>query len=297
MSTFLKRYISKNNKNTSKSNMYNPIRQQSRSPSPEPSPLLYPKLPPDILKKNSSIKIGIFGDSFADPYNNLKREWGISWTQLLTENYGYIIENFAEGGSSLWWSYERFLKNYEKYDQIIFVVTMWGRLSSSEKINNGCYVHFPARGITDSDFIENSNEFTVKICHSIKDYFLYFQNDQQEKFLHNRIIEEIINKCNSDKKSLLLIPAFDNPINFQTIFKIPLCEIVRKEQIINNVMDITKITYVPVYEKNRANHMSKQNNEILAQLVYEIIEGTRTSVTIDDFVFEKFPNPEDYWGI
>lgn len=43
--------------------------------------------------------------------------------------------------------------------------------------------------------------------------------------------------------------------------------------------------------------MSKQNNEILAQLVHEILQGTRTSVTMDDFVFEKFPNPEDYWEI
>lgn len=241
------------------------------------------------------MKIAIFGDSYADPYVNVERKWGISWARLLAENYNYKIENFGMKGSNLWWSYEKFLENYEKFDQIIFVVTAPGRLSSIEKIDEGKHLHMP--GLEVINFFEQNNkdnEFLLKIYHSMKDYFLYFQNDRQEEFLHNKTIEEIINKCNLNKKPLALIPAFKDSLHYQTIFKMPLSKINLKEQTIN-----TGIDNEFVFEKKhtRANHMSKQNNEIFAQLVHEIIQGTRTSVTMDDFVFEKFPNPEDYWEI
>jgi hypothetical protein len=47
----------------------------------------------------------------------------------------------------------------------------------------------------------------------------------------------------------------------------------------------------------RANHMSKENNEILAEKVHQIVQGTCVQVTIDDFIFQKYPNPEKYWNI
>lgn len=237
------------------------------------------------------MKIGIFGDSFATSVSLVSKQSGISWTRLL-KNYGYQTRNFAEAASSLWWSYERFLKNYEKCDQIIFVVTSLGRVSSPKKIILSKYWHIAGMSNLEDNLKKYKSNFELKILNSMKDYFLYFQNDQQEKFLHNKIIEEIINKCNSDKKPLLLIPAYQDSVDFQNIFKMPLVYITNKELRIDTGSD----SYV-LEKSTRANHMSKHNNEILAKLVHEILQGMRTSVTMDDFIFKKSPNPEDYWEI
>lgn len=64
------------------------------------------------------MKLGVFGDSFAvswcdtDPY----------WANVLRYDYGYDVTNYAHGGTGLDYSYYHFLKNYEKFDKIIFVV-------------------------------------------------------------------------------------------------------------------------------------------------------------------------------
>jgi hypothetical protein len=43
--------------------------------------------------------------------------------------------------------------------------------------------------------------------------------------------------------------------------------------------------------------MSLRNNEILAELICKIINNTCHSVTLDDFVFEKEPHPEQFWKL
>ena len=64
------------------------------------------------------MKIGVFGDSFAvswddnDPY----------WANILRQQYGYDVTNFAHGGTGLDYSYYYFLRNYEKFDKIVFIV-------------------------------------------------------------------------------------------------------------------------------------------------------------------------------
>jgi hypothetical protein len=72
-------------------------------------------------------QIGIFGDSFADPSHgheadqNLRSE---AWVYKLNQDVGV----HAKGGSSLYYSYSKFLQNHEKYDRNIFIVTSLTRI-------------------------------------------------------------------------------------------------------------------------------------------------------------------------
>lgn len=78
------------------------------------------------------MRIGIFGDSFAD--ENLKP--GKSWIENLRDNNDVI--SFGVGGTSLEWSYNNFLNNHSDYEVIIFLATearrmhMWDYRTNKE---------------------------------------------------------------------------------------------------------------------------------------------------------------------
>lgn len=66
------------------------------------------------------MKIGIFGDSFADEH--MKN--GKSWIECLREDYDYdAVTSFGYGGTSIEWSYNNFLINVDNFDFIIFLLT------------------------------------------------------------------------------------------------------------------------------------------------------------------------------
>ena len=68
------------------------------------------------------MKIAIFGDSFGDDYNLWPDPYsgvGPSWVDYL-RSQNLEIENFSVGGTSLFYSYQKFISTYEKYDKVIF---------------------------------------------------------------------------------------------------------------------------------------------------------------------------------
>ena len=71
------------------------------------------------------LKVGIFGDSYADPishgHDNFKDMDKLGWPNLLKSNYEVGLH--GKTGSSIFYSYQQFLKYHEQYDKIVFVVT------------------------------------------------------------------------------------------------------------------------------------------------------------------------------
>ena len=69
------------------------------------------------------MKIGIFGDSFADTLVCDKEEVSkhniIGWPDLLKTEYNIV--NFSRGGTSLFYSYMLFKEKQTDFDKIIFV--------------------------------------------------------------------------------------------------------------------------------------------------------------------------------
>lgn len=79
------------------------------------------------------MKVGIFGDSFADEF---LRD-GKSWIECLRDNYDYDeVTSYGYGGTSLEWSYNNFLEHYNKYDTIIFILTDHRRHHFFDKRSN-----------------------------------------------------------------------------------------------------------------------------------------------------------------
>ena len=72
------------------------------------------------------MKIGIYGDSFADPGSG---EYTHSWVNYLVKlieqdtKQSIQVDNYARGGSSLYFSYKNLLETGKKYDLVIFLAT------------------------------------------------------------------------------------------------------------------------------------------------------------------------------
>jgi len=66
------------------------------------------------------MKLGVYGDSFGTSKNPAIKT---AWYNLLGEMLGATVETHAVGGSSVYYSYKRFLATHERYDVIVFMVS------------------------------------------------------------------------------------------------------------------------------------------------------------------------------
>ena len=79
------------------------------------------------------MKIGIFGDSYADincPDINCHDADSKPWPEIIETMMGAEAEFHAQSSTSMWYSYQKFLKNYKKFDNIVFCYTDYNRWQS-----------------------------------------------------------------------------------------------------------------------------------------------------------------------
>ena len=69
------------------------------------------------------MKIAVYGDSFAQPIEFGYKGNDFLWCNTLANKLNGSIDNFAKTGTSIFYSYQQFLSNYNDYDLCIFVVT------------------------------------------------------------------------------------------------------------------------------------------------------------------------------
>lgn len=231
------------------------------------------------------MKIALFGDkNYANRDDSTKI--GLSWVNYLENNFNYTITSYTDT-LNLWNTYEKFLINYRLYDVIIFVVTSCGKLSS-DKISIQDKNH--ATVLVKKMEMQNENDQIKKdILNASMLYFEYFQNEEQELFLHGKIIESIIDKCEKYKKKLILLPVYEDSISYQNIFDISLVSVYDHQRLKNNVENMDFNTFI--------NRLSPRNNEILAEKIDGIIRETCDKVILDDFEFEQFEDPSIYWPL
>jgi hypothetical protein len=225
------------------------------------------------------MKLAIFGDSFGDdtgiwpvPHSDV----GPSWIDYL-RNQNIDIDNYSRGGTSLFYSYQKFISNYQKYDKIIFLITNPGRIS------------VPMDG-TIKDFNIGSIERHLKLCvnverqiilNAIRDYFIYVKNDEFDEVVHRLLVEDISNKHND----MLMIPCFDRSgIDNQT----PLLDISKFEADFWNIEEIIPQADL-LRQDSRKAHMCEENNLMLGQEIYNWIKTGSFSLKHENF---KTPTKE-----
>jgi hypothetical protein len=222
------------------------------------------------------MKIGVFGDSFGDDYTlwpNPYTEVGSSWIDYLRDQ-NIEVDNFSSGGTSLYYSYQRFISNYTEYDKIIFAVTSPGRITVPSGTQTEDYFNV----IQVEKELKSCFDFERKIkLNAIRDYFIYVKNDTFDNLTHKLLVDHISKKHDN----ILMIPCF---VNSGIDNQIPLFNISHFEANFWNLEEILPNTDT-VYDARKC-HMCEENNLMLGK---EIVNWVNTGNFILDST--KFMKP------
>jgi hypothetical protein len=69
------------------------------------------------------MKIAVYGDSFVAPIQHGHKGFDFLWCNTLASKLNGSIDNFAKTGTSIFYSYQKFLATHNDYDLCIFVIT------------------------------------------------------------------------------------------------------------------------------------------------------------------------------
>lgn len=218
------------------------------------------------------MKIGVFGDSFADRFM-CRVNGGIadeSWLQYL-EDQGHHVECYGLSSTSTWYSFERFLPLYEYMDAIVFVYSHHSRVHSMPKQYRlfAGFANRPIENLTENHMYKNcSSEDRENIMTIVKAANLT-SNPTFNLFVQHKIFEEVNKLCREKNIKLVNILPFADEDSIKD-FELKsahgdclydLIPVVDKEMEIQNGTD------------PRQCHLSLENNTILGKVIVESLNS------------------------
>lgn len=223
------------------------------------------------------MKVAVFGDSYADELTKSDVAGYKSWIEILREKYYPDLTCYGVSASSLYFSYDLFLEHHEKYDKIIFLATVAGRLTIPSYIKFKPMPTGDMHHITGIDLAEMHlkkyylmTEQGILATKAAIEYFKYLQDHKRETRYCN-LMKEDIRKVRSD---VILIDTFSEMHRSKSLIDIAMYE-----------MDPNagRIPEMWRYKDDRRCHLSKRNNEILADKMFEWCNGTPVDINVKDF--------------
>lgn len=239
------------------------------------------------------MKIAIYGDSWASEGLDKPHSY-LGWPEILAKQPGYEITNFAVPGSSVYFSYKEFVKHHVKYDINVFLISSPGRLfiDSIPKYSNTAKHISSIQTLkvrkellkTDPLFESSLKNKLDKIYNALDLYYNYLQDDEYDLTINKALVHH----AKSITTNTIFIPCFKGYDEF------PLIDIMRME---DAVLEFTKhysskdihlnaIIDNKVLVDNRVCHMTKSNNQVLAEKIIKAINSKNMllNLSIDDFV-------------
>lgn len=214
-------------------------------------------------------KIAVYGDSFANCNSEIALKDEKTWVDLLGKHYQ--VDNYAQSGSSLYFSYCRFQDTHSRYDRLIFIVTSPGRLEVLNHDDQTIYIsnlesaeyHLPRSGPLNRPYVL-----------AARDYFKYIYNDEKENFIHRLILSEITRI----RPDTFIYPAFAED---QTEFT--LSEISRIER---GAWECLGGTYDPRQDRRRA-HITDDNHRKVYEHIYQDLTVYYKQTTLNSQQFKS----------
>lgn len=250
------------------------------------------------------MKIAIYGDSFGSHYlRNTpgdETDRGLGWPEWLAEKYQ--VTNFALAGSSLFYSYELFLKHNKKFDYNIFLVTEPNRLTiPKESVRKDpripCHINLNL-----IDTMSRYNDTHRDLVTAVNLYYGLIHNPESVNTFHRLMLEDIT-RVNQNS---LLIPCFYDSMPNSTFEH--LCELTNMELRNHKLMQILSqnnySSWTAINDENgtwtyadyRKCHLNKENNRILSILIDRAIKNNQQSVDLSVNQFtESTENIENYF--
>lgn len=150
------------------------------------------------------MKIGIYGDSFANSPNQPSMK--THWSTLLREKLEVeAIDNYGMPGSSIFYSYTKFLDNYHKSDLNIFLVTEPNRYIKAVPTDSNGTVFIPS--LQAIDVMRNQVGFDRRIADDLRGWFISSCDD------YNRVVVDLmLEKIRALDHTVIFVPCFYNSL-------------------------------------------------------------------------------------
>lgn len=269
------------------------------------------------------MKIGIFGDSFAEKnnpalwicstlkenkYTNYLREKITEDTYIWHDYFaeqGHTVYDYGRGGTDIYYSYYQWLHNHEKYDCCIFLVTGFRRLSvrhKNFKAKHEKELWYSVTNVqdaldksnpTNSLFKGSKNKKNVYYNKFAQAAIYYYKSiDGYDPFRHIHFCELMLKEVQQKRPDTLFVPAvYNDPLkNSPTLTDIYFMETeamgeVYQKEIENNTCFIGE---GKGFADIRVAHLSKKNHEILGKKIYDSIMNkvTNFKINIEDYIME-----------
>jgi hypothetical protein len=151
------------------------------------------------------MKIGIFGDSFAD-WSQRPGLTNVSWPYLLSQTPGIELFLRSASGAPMWWSYNEFLTNQHNCDTVIFLCTSFGRYTKPvfiDSINQNVWV----AGYSQAEWYLNNEKLSPIEKLTFENICGHFKvlDWKWEEECCNMLIDKIL----AIRPDTILIPCFD----------------------------------------------------------------------------------------
>ncbi len=158
--------------------------------------------------------IGIFGDSFCGYQPNPSYE-KYHWAPLLGKYFNCEIKNYGQPGSSLYYSYQEFIKNYYKQNLNIFLVTNPDRYPV--KVRTSKNVKEWVSNIRSLDYIKNTSRIIDPPEVAIRGWFIASDLEYNRE-MSNLMIDKILNL----DSTVIIFPCYFDSLNEEMIIKLKL---------------------------------------------------------------------------
>ena len=222
--------------------------------------------------------LGIFGCSFAaDCFPSFPER---SWVDFIRDTNLYEVTNFAKVGTSLWYSYDMFLKQHHKFDKIIVVTTTPHRLTVPEESSLSIYKHQHYNQICQRYEISVGVEKTqFKL---LKDYFDMVHNFEKEEN-HHMLMTKHINDVRPD--AIVYAGSSLDPDQF-TLLNASIWE---SKMMGNDIIRTGKLTYSSRLHKigmfdHRKCHLVEENNKVVSDMFLARLRGENAVIGFNDLI-------------
>jgi len=215
------------------------------------------------------MKIGVFGDSFAD------KTCSHIWWKYLHAVHDHDVSCFGEGGSSLSFSVELIDFYHQDFDQIIWCATSVNRISFWHKDrayhNTGTSKPTPCGDVA----IDEKR----KIIH---DYLTRAYDWHFQEILGHALISYMLTKY----PKIMIVPCFQVPVYFMKDPGFNLYDLcVLETQCFFPGRDASTVINSDL--DHRQGHLTQTNQKILAKLIDANLGPGIFSTSYENFIFDK----------
>jgi len=154
------------------------------------------------------MKIAVYGDSYASDHPNPQRA---SWVQRLRALHpDWCIDNYAESGSSLYFTWQAWRDTWTDYDQHIVLVTQWDRWAIPHREGGFQHLNNPLilKSTLDSEsWLARMPGWTSQAREELTalwNFWTKVNTDDQRRDMHKLMLKDMMTSC----PDALFMPCF-----------------------------------------------------------------------------------------